>query len=403
MYTKLFSSYDQSQSLFHEFDRRVISGEIGYIDPHGHIFSNKCVPADFLVDRMPFIQKFLMNDNVQPWIINLLRLWPGNEDKLELAADYIQNGSYSQRQILESWLHVYRGHEKATKKKWAVAPLMMDFEASFKEKPRLRFEHQAAEVMRYANLDEFKGRVLPFVFFDPRRNDLDSILAKTFAQGAVGVKTYPSLGYLPSHPNAMPYWEFFAQKGIPTVSHCSQEGKVHTHNNKIAVSGEYDQTGTQLLKPKTYNFSGFPWDKNWNTFFNHPSRWEPVLKQFPEFKLCIAHLGGAGDELSAILKHKTNTWFTTASRLARDYHNVYLDLSFVSNNDIVRKFVVDEILAKDSDEARALAPKIIYGSDYYMSTIGKKPERMAKESIADYGAYLNQIALENWRNFARPH
>ena len=145
-----------------------------------------------------------------------------------------------------------------------------------------------------------------------------------------GVKVYPSLcGLLPEQMVRA------HNKDFPIITHC-----------------EYGSVRKSSLSRKDA------------AAYNDPAHWLPVLKLYPELKLCFAHFGGEAEWK----KHneKKNSWVKTILSFVYHYENIYVDLSyaiiFPSVLEGVKKLLADNPWIKN---------RILFGTDYPMCVIEK--------------------------------
>jgi len=74
---------------------------------------------------------------------------------------------------------------------------------------------------------KYPGKVFPFLAIDPRRMGTMKLIEMKVNKGKgifKGIKIYPPLGYLPTHPNLAPVFDYCVQYDIPITLHCSPGG-----------------------------------------------------------------------------------------------------------------------------------------------------------------------------------
>lgn len=174
----------------------------------------------------------------------------------------------------------------------ACVPLMMDITAGDGSDDAL-FEAQLEGTSQAALA--YPGRILPFVFANPMRPGFVEKMKEALGKGFVGVKLYPSLGYLLDTEAMQPVYAHCRAHGIPMLVHCSQGG-----------------------------FLGGP--DGWKNA--DPAHWRPILVRHPGLKVCLAHFGG-GAEL-AREELADDSWARTVLRLMEEFPGVYADVSFHS-------------------------------------------------------------------------
>jgi predicted TIM-barrel fold metal-dependent hydrolase len=230
---------------------------------------------------------------------------------------------------------------------------------------------QATDLSELINCESGKYNLLPFIPIDPTISEEDreafdhfNIFLKAF-RGEYGftpsgIKIYPSLGYLPSHPLLMPIYEICEKKNIPITAHCSS-GTVHAYFRRIKnIKGwkiGKDGESTQMDETKWFLF----FQKNkYENYFNHPKNWDPVLQRYPNLKINFAHFGGAR-QWRKLIKGKQNTWVTQIIDYFTRYQNVYADLSFTNAFPEINRMAKERLISSE-----LIRNRVIYGFDYYM-------------------------------------
>jgi predicted TIM-barrel fold metal-dependent hydrolase len=130
-------------------------------------------------------------------------------------------------------------------------------------------------------------RFLPFVNVDPNFMDDEAAvkhLVEMVAAGARGVKVVPSwMRLYPDDPRFDAVYQYCANMGLPIVA---QSG-----------IGEAPAAGEDP--------------------YSRPSRWSPVLKNFPDLKVVLAHLGhGFEDDVISMANEFDNLYADTSVRLS---------------------------------------------------------------------------------------
>ncbi len=165
---------------------------------------------------------------------------------------------------------------------------------------------------------EFAGSQPEFLFgasIHPYRKEAVKELERFVGLGACVVKWIPSSQHIePDNPRCYPFYEALAHYGIPLLSHTGVE---HTLGSGLA-------------------------------HYNHPRRLIPALKAGA--KVIAAHCG-------AHFFLYEPSYFDAWARLAREYENMFGDLSafpVVTRARYVRRIFRDKVLMG----------KVLYGSDY---------------------------------------
>jgi hypothetical protein len=235
--------------------------------------------------------------------------------------------------------------------------LMMDLEIGWNTKIKKSIYDQITELKELS----VKKPVLPFLFCDPRRAEIENSLENLYSlfnyafcsgQSFFGVKIYPALGYDPSDFRLWPIYEICEQFSIPVLSHCGGES-ISTDNLNLDIF-EGDKKKTIIAKNR----------KEIAYILNDPLRWEIVLKKFPKLKLNLAHFGGyetwessSDVDITIDPQQRKNTIF----RFMEEYDNVYADFSF----NLVEINLSDN-LKNILFSSEVIREKTLFGSDYWV-------------------------------------
>lgn len=282
------------------------------INCHCHIFSLECVPLDF---RKRFLLD-MRNRHVR-WVHGLARRLLFHESKLER---YLSLTGLSIRKM--AWRLIDEMDEAGVD---ACVPLMMDMEyCSGYGGGVMPYQQQLEETAAAAcEVNEKSGRVrmMPFVAADPRRTDVLNVVTRALDGGVFkGVKIYPVMGYPPGDRRLFPIYEYCAANGVPVTTHCQNAGI----------------PGLKAYRPLAA-----------------PDGWIPVLEEFPQLKLDLAHNDRTGSD-----------WQATIWKLIKRYPNVYTDVSYNTEMWTMpgRYFANIKMMLNDA----ALQDKVLYGTDWYM-------------------------------------
>lgn len=240
--------------------------------------------------------------------------------------------------------------------------LSMDLEFMGAGKVKESFEKQLEELNKLSLNPAYKNIVLPFMFLDPRREDFDyknncgqltRLVHKYVLDGNFrGVKVYPNLGYYPDDDRLSRIYYLLEQSSIPVLSHCSQGGIYH-HS---------------MAQKECANYA-------------IPYNWEPVLKNYPQLKVCLAHLTGE-KSLEAFFKSGEEgyeeSWFWILLQMMKEYPNLYVDISYVLwdfKYFSILKLLLDNPIYRE---------RILFGSDYYMHLMEKKDAEKVFLRLKEY-------------------
>lgn len=236
--------------------------------------------------------------------------------------------------------------------------------------------------------------VFPFLAIDPRRPGAINLLTGkheliTPDGPFYGVKIYPALGYLPTHPDLYPVYSHCAKRGIPISAHCSPSG-LPTLARQIRVWSRNPDIEGEVVS--------FGPGRSPLRYFGHPDRWRPVLEAFASdgLKLNLCHFGG-NQETMRYGEGWPGTWTGRIVDLMRDYRgHVYTDIGYHSSGGSAE--CIETILAKDPDVAQYL----MFGTDYVMIMLEKELDGKLDLYFHKFEDLLKarpQIATANPRTF----
>ncbi len=356
-----------------------------FFDVHTHIFNYRDVPDKFIGIRIPFNVRFLKK------IEHLLHKIFGRKDtdplsNLAYFIEFFRSKSSKETTIKLSGY--YPG------KKLIFCPLMMDMSSGIKGDMHDDYQEQIEKMKKIR--DEFPHQVLPFLATDPNNPDMKENFMKVFDQDKEyrfnGIKIYPSLGYLPSHPGLMDIYKICEEKNIPVTAHCSG-ATVHNSSKKIHnIKGWHFEPGKGFVD--TEISKRFPRRKDYALFFNHPRNWRPVLDRFPGLKLNLAHFGG-DEEWKKFIRGEGDSWVSRIIDLMQRFPHVYSDFSYTlydrQLSGHLKRLIEDNSL---------LASRVLYGSDYYM-IVKEGHFRSIKVNFNTLmgDEIMKRIAVENAKRF----
>ena len=336
------------------------------IDVHAHIFNFKYVPdgyfQKFSVRREGVGKVSVFLDTFLPWT---------DRDRLSSYARFLRTGSSeSMKEILDAMVRYYPPNTIFT-------PLMMDLclgISGCRDRKKCMGDgaadrpwslegqdRQQCFAMQMREMIGIKKRhrktVYPFLAVDPRRTGILDLVKRSVGRNRDfhGIKIYPALGYLPSHPALMKVFDYCSRMEIPVTAHCSRGG-VNSDFFSIPVKGkvfdgeryvDVEETKRQLFRSR------------WRRYFNEPRNWVPVLEKYKNLRLNLAHFGGE-DEWRLYLSGRKGTWVDKVINLAMRYENVYTDISYTFCHrefyPTIRKMIMGP-----------MGEKMLFGSDYYMA------------------------------------
>ncbi|MDI3338600.1 amidohydrolase family protein [Defluviimonas aestuarii] len=207
----------------------------------------------------------------------------------------------------------------------------------------LRDQHD--ELAEMAKSERYRDRVLPFATCDPRLpGAADEVRRCIEEHGFRGLKLYPRLGFDPYHRVLMDeVYPMLVERNLPVMSHCSRGG--------VTGKGIVDDVADMYTRPQAFI---------------------PVMKAFPELRVCLAHFGGQRDWRAYVEDGVDTTdpdavegnWQVAIRRMITcgNYPGLWTDISytlfhFTDFVPFLRLFLEDEDVAS----------RVLFGSDYYMT------------------------------------
>ena len=354
-------------------------------DIHCHIFNFQDVPSGFIGMRIPMNKRFLAK------LEKLLHRLNGRTDKDKMSRiayflNYLK--SCTSEEIADQLVDYYPEHQAI------LTPLLMDMGTSIKGKLKRSYAEQIEEVKRLR--DKNPEKLLPFICIDPANPDAKANFLKVFSERKdyqfFGVKVYPSLGYLPSHPVLMDIFSICEEKNIPVTAHC---GGARVHNSKRWMRNIPGlKRGFSGRWRPHYTNKFFLTKNQYSSFFNDPRNWEPVLAHYPNLKLNLAHFGG-GKAWSRYIRRIPGNRVENILNLMRRYKHVYTDISYTASKPQFCQEMKKMIKADDR-----VAERVLFGSDFYMIELEGKYQEILTNMKKEFGAeMMRQMAVENPANF----
>ncbi len=195
----------------------------------------------------------------------------------------------------------------------------------------------------YANMGKFDGNI-------------NNMKSNFFA----GIKVYPPLGFDPwpdpAEYDFMEQYEEEVKKVKYLYGYCS--------GRKIPITTHCSD-------------GGFRVDEN-ALDYTAPSRWEKVLREYPEIKLNFAHFGkqrGSWYKKLWRFFSAEELWVKTILRLVASYNNVYVDFSYSGVDDEYYSSLRELI----NNQPHILRGRILFGTDFMINLM----------AIESYNKYLD--------------
>lgn len=223
---------------------------------------------------------------------------------------------------------------------------------------------------------KYPDKVFPFLAVDPRKIGVMKLIEKKINRGNgvfKGLKIYPPLGYLPTHPNLIPIFEYCSENDIPITVHCGFGGFPNLRKENFVTSWD--------TEPHIENFKSV--DGNKSRYYANPENWIPVLKRWPELRINFGHFGG-GDI----------TWMNTIIKLMENHPNIYADTSYFTKKGIALE--INDLIKRNE----ILKKRLMFGTDYVMIMLNMKLGGL-EAYFNNYSGLSNELLGENARGFLK--
>lgn len=415
-----------------------------FTNTHMHVFTDKCVPVNFLkiipskmVRRWaPQIMSGLRSEAGR-FVINKLALRTiGKEDLTRKKFDkYIAFLNVAlqrtQREVLQVELETLLKEDPGARA--VVLTMNMDFMDNVK--PPMDFETQLADVMQ---MQRYLGvHMICFLGIDPRHKTNGELVewCKPYFENGLqlpnavkpffnGIKLYPSLGFFPFDKGLDALYAYAQTNGIPVMSHCTRVGSQYIGTNieqlipkDLSLIYKNPQPGVvantlQTIQSTIEWYYGKGWIANNKNgandkacdLFTHPINYKPVLEKFPNLKICLAHMGGSselikGEQDAYISQVRTQDpilWGEHIIILMCEYPNLYTDISYTLNEldkDEVFNAITKLFITRDKFD-QPLYKRVLFGTDFFMTEQEKREQdlfALAKEKLSPYWEYITRI------------
>jgi len=264
-----------------------------------------------------------------------------------------------------------------------VKTIKFDFE--YDPEKQAKYETWEAQVANTElTLVRYPWKILSLYHFEPRRYEFNKDWKKQLFEKDIceenkllylGFKIYTALGYRP-YDNRLKilsgnnnFYSECQKRNLPILNHCTPEG-MYTHDRKTYFSFKhpYDPEDEQRDQ-----------DDYFENEFISPDAWKPVLKDYRELKLCLAHLGGntsIGQEWGKTMLGMISGYkFIDDTKIEESnniYHNLYVDISSSLTSDHWKKFFKDTLCKTYQTNREAFSrikKRILFGTDWYMTLL----------------------------------
>lgn len=253
---------------------------------------------------------------------------------------------------------------------------MMDMENYYKpSKPKYAYPDK--QVLRMLNLaGRSNGKVLPFVAFDPLRDDWEEIVGDALAAGCAGVKFYPPNGYAPFDTtagkvpkNTEGFFRYCIRNKVPVFTHTT------THGFE-SISGY----GKKYADPKLWR-SVLSWS-------------DGGTQPFRDLQLCFAHAGGEAGWFpkEGAAPMDSAPFSAEVVALCREFPNVYCEVAYLSpilTPQGRTRFQAALRTATTPGGTFNFGRKVMYGSDWHMI-------HKLKNHRAYLPAFIEALSAAEW-------
>jgi len=229
---------------------------------------------------------------------------------------------------------------------------------------------------------KYPRQVFPFLAVDPRRIGIMKLVEMKIKKGKgifKGIKIYPPLGYLPTHPNLEPVFAYCEKYDIPITLHCSPGGMQNFRGKNYVRSWVGDNHWE--------DFQSASGSKS--RFYTAPEKWLPVVTKFPNLRINFAHFGG-GDQLAA----NETDWMKDIITMIRNHALVYTDISYHAKKELPGKIL--EVIRHNE----CLNEKLMFGTDYIMIMLDTKLGGLTKYFDL-YKSFQDDLLYNNARRFLK--
>jgi predicted TIM-barrel fold metal-dependent hydrolase len=202
--------------------------------------------------------------------------------------------------------------------------------------------------------------VIPFLAVDPRRIGVMELIEMKLNEGNgvfKGIKVYPQLGFLPSHPRLAEVFEYCEKNNVPVTTHTSSMGGIKNYESENYVVS-WVEDNNHLENFEDYN-------GNKGQYYSDPEKWRPVLERWPKLRLNFAHFGG-NNQFEGQHDPKDIKWMNSIIDLMKKYENVYADLSYYTRKETLA--YITEIMKKND----ILKSRLMFGTDYIMIMLNEE-------------------------------
>lgn len=338
-----------------------------FFDIHAHCFTLQNVPKNFTRLHLIKVPHGFLMSKFYKWLSRRFKE-PDSGFLAFFRVGAYYNSTLITKKLLNNYHKFFKGRNE--EKHFVVVMLSMNMEYAISQEIPENHDYQLMDLAATCNFFDkarnlkYSASIIPFLGLDPNNKNayrlfLEIFEEKMLAHPCFGLKIYPTLGYLPSHPVLMDIFGVAEEKHIPITTHCGGAA-TKTDAHKVAIKAvQINEAGELFVHKET--FSGSSKD-DFVEYFNGPDRWLPVLKKYPKLRLNIAHFGSS-DQWEHFLKNENdpkNHVFQTL-RLVENHENVFADISYTYFDRPSLTRIRDLMIANP-----VFQKKFLFGSDFYM-------------------------------------
>ncbi len=242
-------------------------------------------------------------------------------------------------------------------------PLLVDYDAWTDDHAASSLASQVPANVRVARLSmhgcigRADARLHPFIAFDPLRDGgLAIVQQAVLRSGFIGVKLYPSVGFLPL--------------GNAELGGNPARGQALD----AALRGLYALCEAEEIPITAHASPGNEFALGYGEMAA-PARWAPVLSEFPNLRLNFGHFGHETGTGGAEGIEARDAWMRQAAELIETHAHVYADLSsspLVYDAAYATRFGAH--LTALGARFRRLPSRLMYGSDWWLNRFDPRGE-----------------------------
>lgn len=370
---------------------------MSFFNVHTHIFNLDAVPNAFVSNYninpklASLLRGALKVTSIRKILLTGMRLWPSRlgNGKIKRYMALLEVAMHkSQSEVFDDLISNYDDEAR-------FVALTMNFDFMTGEVPDTEYNNYETQIHEILQIKKSYGdKILPFLYVDPRMGGKESLdmvrkyFSKDINLGMVGIKLYPSLGYLPFHPNLEAVYAYAEEHRIPIMTHCYKGGGTFYAGRFTHSMMSYNSFNPRPVTAAFLDAKLKPFDPNrkgryYPDIMIDPILFEDVLTRFPKLKICMGHYGG-DEEILNQYRSVSDNWTKTIKYYMKNYENVYADVSYTLAYEDVNKEIINDL--KDP----VLQSKILFGTDYFLVTAQNKENKL----VANFFDQLNSPQLK---------